>query len=244
MNARARFLTGGVGALVPILLNLVVVDLDTQLQDVTALSVVSYLLRNIALFVVGGIVVTFFNASEESPPKLFQLGIVAPALLTALLNGHNVDVSKLSQDGVHARATPDARAASSSVSWHWPDLISSAYAQTEATATATATKDYKSFKPPVETPTQQITRGFFGTTTKNVWFVIAGSYIKPENAEREARELRAKGFEADVYQPWGGNKFYAVVIGALLPLQDAAALQAKAIKAGLPPDTFLWTFPQ
>jgi hypothetical protein len=240
MNARNRFLTGGLGALVPILLNLVVVDLQTQLQDVTALSVVSYLLRNVALFAVGGIVVTFFNASEQAPAKLFQLGIVAPALLTALLNGHNVDVTKPGLAGVRVGATPQARAASASVSWHWPDLIGSAYAQ----PAAPATPDFKIFQPPVETPAQQITRGLFGSTARNVWFVVAGSYLKPENAEHEAKALRAKGFDADVYRPWGDNKFYAVVIGAQLPLPDATALRTRAVQAGLPADTYLWTFPQ
>jgi SPOR domain len=240
MNTRTRFLIGGVGALVPILLNLVVVDLETQLQSVTMLSVTSYLLRTCALFAVGGIVVTVFNSDEHVPAKLFQLGIVAPALLTALLNGHNVDVTKLNKPNVAARAMSDASTSAAKFGWRWPDLISSAYAQAEEKSA----KQFKEFTLPDETPVQQITRGFFGTTTRNIWFVIAGSYLEPQNAERQAKEFHAKGFDAEVYLPWGDNKFYAVVIGAQMNLKDATALQAKAVKAGLPSDTFLWTFPQ
>ena len=45
-----RFLFAGLGGLAPLLLNLVVIDLQTLLLDLTLLAVLSYLMRVLALF--------------------------------------------------------------------------------------------------------------------------------------------------------------------------------------------------
>lgn len=91
---------------------------------------------------------------------------------------------------------------------------------------------------------QQVYRGLFGATPKNVWFVISGSHPTREAAEKHAAEIRGKGFPAEVYAPYGNNPYYAVVIGSQMTLSEARQLRLKAIRSGLPKDTYLWTFPQ
>ena len=240
-----KFLIGGLGALVPVLLNLLVIDLETLQSEYKPLVAASYGLRVLGLFIVGGIVVTFFNRDEKVPAKVFQLGIAAPALLTALINGNNVTVPRVAQAA--AAAPPAAASAASTVAWRWPDLtdlLPSAHAQPSASAKAPAALVPKEFKLPEETPSQQVARGLWGAGQKNVWFVVAGSYIDKSNAEQHVLQLRCKGYAADLYLPYGGNPYYAVVIGAQLTQRDAAQLRSRAVAAGLPADTYLWTFPR
>lgn len=223
ISGRQRFLFAGLGGIMPVLLNLIVIDLETLLLSVTWLSVLSYLIRVLALFAIGGLV-GWLNRGERDPIKLFQLGIAAPALITAAMNGGRVSLP----EPVSAPNQP--------LSWH---IISQAHAQTPQST-------LKRFSLPQETASQQIYRGFLGMLPKNVWFVIAGSFRTQDAAEQRAQEIRRRypGFSAEVYAPYGGNPYYAVVIGALLTQEEARNLQQKAISAGFPKDTYLWTFPQ
>lgn len=226
-SIRTKFLIGGVGGIAPVLMNLVVIDLETLLIDLTALAVVSYLIRVAALFAIGGLVAVL-NRTETDPLKLFQLGIAAPALITAFINGSNVTLPKKVSD----QPVSDAKTSL------FPTIapISSAYAQPGAQ------NEIKQFSFPKETATQQISRGLLGTLPKNVWFVIVGSHPKLEDAQRQAQQIRDQGFAADVYAPYGGNPYYAVVIGAQMTYADAQRLRSKALNAGLA-KAYLWTFP-
>lgn len=225
MSTRTKLLIGGLGGVAPVLINLVVIDLQTLLLDLTLLAAISYCVRVVALFAIGGIVAVL-NKTENNPFKVFQLGIAAPALITAAINGSHVTIPE--QPSPHAAATG---------SGHRIALISSAFAQPDQ-------QEIKQFTLPKETAIQQITRGLIGSTPSNVWFVIAGSHLKKEDAEAQAAKIRAKGFAADVYAPYGDNPYYAVVIGAQLTRTEAQELRMKAINAGLPQDTYLWTFPR
>jgi hypothetical protein len=225
LSDRSRFLVGGVGGIAPVLINLFVIDLAAILVQVTPLVIISYLIRVAALFSVGGFV-AYLN-QERDPYKIFQLGIAAPALITAIINGNNVTAPK-----------PNITVPRVPAAYHITIFPTSAYAQ------APDQDSVKQFTMPKETPSQQLSRGFFGTTSKNIWFVIAASHVTKEQAEQEAQQIRQKGFSADVYAPYGDNPYFAVVIGAALTLPEAQALRVRAIEAGLRRDTYLWTFPE
>jgi hypothetical protein len=232
LGTRKKCVIGGLGALAPILLSLLVIDLETLLVRITPLTVFSYLIRVTALFGVGGLV-AILNKEENDPWKIFQLGIAGPALFTTVINGSNVTLPK---NSANAEAV-------SSIAIGYTEKLSpfaSAYAQTPGAED----KKIKKFSLPKETPSQQIARGLFGSTPKNLWFVIAGSHLKQEDAARQAEQIRAKGFSADIYESYGGNPYYAVVIGAQLTRSEAEQLRLKAIQEGLPNDTYLWTFPR
>lgn len=222
ISGRDRFLFAGLGGIAPVLLSLIVIDLQTLLFDLTVLAVLSYLIRVLALFALGGLV-GWLHQTERDPVKIFQLGIAAPALLAAAINGNRVTLPQV---------PPEAPVQGSL------QLVLPVYAQPRPEP------EVKQFSLPKETPMQQVYRGLFGKTPNNLWFVIAGSHRTQEAAANQAREFRRKGFEAEVYAPYGGNPYYAVVIGAQLTQAEARQLRLKAITAGLPQDTYLWTFPQ
>jgi hypothetical protein len=224
-----RFVVAGIGGLAPVLLNLFVIDLDTLLLGVTPLAVVSAAIRSLALFGVGGFV-GWLHKKETDRVKLFQFGIAAPALIIAFMNGNQIAVPRV------GTSAPSKVAATFLL-----DVVASANAQSASLGVQNA--GIKQFSYPKESPTQQVLRGAFGVISKRLWFVICGSYPDAAQAQQSAQTVRARGFNADVYAPYGDTKYYAVVIGANLSFEDAQELKTKAIKSGLSTDTYLWTFP-
>src|SRR5262245_53573172 len=86
MSPSRKVLIGGFGALTPIVLNLLIVDLETVWLKVTVFAALGYFIRVVTLFYLGGMF-AWLHKREDNPVKLFELGIVAPALVTGVLNG-------------------------------------------------------------------------------------------------------------------------------------------------------------
>jgi hypothetical protein len=221
MKTSHKIFIGGLGALTPIIMNLLVVDFHL-LKDLTLFTVLGYLVRVIVLFYLGGLV-AYLHKSEESPVKLFELGIVAPALITALLNGGNVDVLKTA-------VTADRTA---SVAW-----------VAEAMAQPSRGGEVKTYQGSSPSAVQQFFRGLTGSVPKEVWFVVTGSYTTLEEARREAQKINeaARGFNAEIYARPGNQSGYDVVIGANLTYEEAQKVRQKAVSAGLPRETTVRTF--
>jgi hypothetical protein len=231
MKTYNKILIGGLGALTPVIMNLLVIDLEVLLLNVTLFAVLGYSIRVIILFYLGGIT-AFLHKDENSPVKIFELGIVAPALITALLNAGQIDIPKMK--------TETASNPISSIR-----LVSAVYAQTNAQTDSTKI-GIKSFSMPEETKIQQFWRGLTGSSRRNVWFVIAGSHLKIEDAQQQVQQIlnKSKDFKPQIYEPYRNTKYYAVIIGEHLTKIEARKVQKKAIEAGLPKDTYLWTFPK
>ncbi|MGB1205883.1 MAG: hypothetical protein ACPG5B_09565 [Chitinophagales bacterium] len=85
IKVRDKILIGGLGALTPIIMNLLVVDLEKLLINLTTIAMIAYTIKVILLFYIGG-VVAYLNRDENKPFKLFQLGIYAPAMIIAFMN--------------------------------------------------------------------------------------------------------------------------------------------------------------
>ncbi|RUM94423.1 MAG: hypothetical protein DSZ28_03295 [Thiothrix sp.] len=120
MTAQRRFLLGGGGALMPVLVSLLAIDLGAFLDsrsDLTTGNIIGFGIRYLILFVVGG-VVAYLHEDEHKSFKLFELGIVAPALITSLITAQGVAADENPLEISHARI---------SIS-----LISSANAQTNS----------------------------------------------------------------------------------------------------------------
>jgi len=83
---------GGLGAITPIIMNLAQVDHQIfQPQNFDVFSLIGYLIKVTVMFFAGGLVVILNK--EHSFVKAFQLGIIAPALLTSYTN--NADLPDL-----------------------------------------------------------------------------------------------------------------------------------------------------
>lgn len=137
-----RFLWGGLGALAPTVISLAILDHSTLADYIFAIDervfeLFGYGFRVVALFVIGGLW-AFFHRTEVEPLKLFQLGVVAPAMITGMINASNVS----RQEHAEGTAWLDFRIA----------LVSSAYAQESVPAPQPA--------PP--TPVEQFINGVFG----------------------------------------------------------------------------------
>lgn len=225
MKTRHKIIIGGLGALTPIIMNLLVVDINVLVINLTLFAFIGYAIRVVILFYLGGLV-AFLHKNENSPVKLFELGIVAPALITALLNANQV---KFTKDVAQIEGTK-----------HASIIIPSAYAQ------PAPKKNLKTFSLKEESPAQQIWRGLISSSPKDVWFVIVGSHLKLEDAHKQVKLINKewKDFKAEVYEPYGENIYYAVVIGSNLTREEAQQLRQKALLAGFSEDTYLWTFPK
>jgi hypothetical protein len=90
----SRFLWGGLGALAPTIISLAILDHSSLAHyisniDEETFKLIGYGFRVLVLFAVGGLW-AYFHRSEVEPLKLFQLGIVAPAMITGMINASNV----------------------------------------------------------------------------------------------------------------------------------------------------------
>ncbi len=91
MSGKNRFLLGGTGALIPILLSIAIADaamIGRYIAD-QPYELIGYVIRTVILFALGG-VWAYVQTSEVQPLKVLQLGVVAPAMLTVLVNAANV----------------------------------------------------------------------------------------------------------------------------------------------------------
>lgn len=95
MKAYKKLLLRGVGGLIPVLAALAIADAEKISQALSLIGetanyeLAGHGLRILALFVIGAIW-AYFHGSENDPKKLIQLGIVAPAMITGMVQASNV----------------------------------------------------------------------------------------------------------------------------------------------------------
>lgn len=102
MTSHKRFLLGGGGALMPVLVSFLAVDIGAALDNqanLTTGNIIGFTLRYIILFIVGGFV-AYLHEDEQKPFKLFELGIAAPALITSLITAQGIAYSTPQNESV------------------------------------------------------------------------------------------------------------------------------------------------
>lgn len=118
MSPRKRFFIGGFGALMPVLVSLLAIDIGAMLDDdsyLTTGNIIGVFIRYIILFMIGGFV-AYLHDDEIKPFKLFEIGIAAPALISSLITAQGI-------------SSPKAPEQVKQTSW---SIISSAYAADDA----------------------------------------------------------------------------------------------------------------
>jgi hypothetical protein len=217
MKTGQRILIGGIGALMPIIVNLLIVDFE-KLADYNFLRTFGYLIKTLVLFGLGGLI-AYFNKDEVNAFKLFQLGLGAPALIVGMLNGVTVKST-----------TPSSGGQPSSF---LSVFVGTAYAQPPVA---------KKFSLPDQSAGEQIWQGITGQSPEKVWFVISGAFPSLKEAQTSVNFIinSGKGFTAEVYAPYKDNHYFSVVIGANLNYDQANELKQKALLKGLTKDTYLW----
>lgn len=92
MTPKKRFLLGGIGAILPVFISLITIDIASSLYTkFTAIFIVGLLLRYFFMFLIGGFV-SYLHDDENKPFKLVELGIAAPALLSSIISANSVKV--------------------------------------------------------------------------------------------------------------------------------------------------------
>jgi hypothetical protein len=222
MTAGRKLILGALGAATPVALNLIVVD-RFALSSPTSLALIGYAVRVIVLVALGVLVVAR-NLDEQSPSRLFLLGLAGPALITALLNGFN-QRTLLRREPVAPVAT-------------------AAFLALPVLYASTPQQRARQFEIPKETGVEQIWRGLTGGRTDRAWFVIALREPTREAAEAASDLINRTvyGFRAEVFEPYQGNGTWCVVIGDGLSHADALRLRERALGAGLS-EAELWTPP-
>lgn len=208
MTTRARFWAGALGAVLPTMIQLLVVDVQRVLGALTPIVGVVYLVRVTVLALIGGAMV-WAQPTVPDAQRAIQIGAAVPAMFVATFNGVQL---------VHGVA-----------GWS----LTPVYAQTRTRACDAAGVVY--FVPPVETTKEQIERGVYGRASARTWFVIAQYHVTIGPARAQVATLRPRWPAAAVYcapdarQP--GVPF-AVVVGAHLVAADARALVEQVVRAG------------
>lgn len=92
MTSKKRFLVGGGGALMPVLISILAIDVGAALgsdSSLTTANIIGIFIRYLILFIIGG-VVAYLHENESNSFKLFELGVAAPALLTSLISAQGI----------------------------------------------------------------------------------------------------------------------------------------------------------
>lgn len=118
MSPKKRFFIGGFGALMPVLVSLLAIDIGAIFDDESTLTtgnIIGVFIRYIILFLIGGFI-AYLHEDEMKPFKLFEIGIAAPALISSLITAQSAT----------ATAAVDT---AEKISW---SIIASAYAADES----------------------------------------------------------------------------------------------------------------
>ena len=241
MESRKRFLYGGLGGLLAVVVWLAVSD-----HQAIALSIkiaitredrlfycLGYLGRLVGLFLSGGIAVAIFNPDETEIRKMVQLGMAGPALLAGFVGVHGLPVDKpkaqVEEQQMLERPKKGACLSFSAV----------AYAQSSPSIPV---KKY----PELETSAlQQFYRGVraAGPPAKR-FYVIVGSEKSRQDAIKRAEGYAQKfrQFNYVVYEPYK-SEYYGVSVGSSSSFHEADELKKKAISAGFPDGAYLKAVP-
>ena len=164
MTTTRRFLWGGIGGLAPILATFLILEADiigrylSELgQGGSAMTVIGYVVRVIGLFIVGGLWASL-HKSERDPKKLFQLGIVAPAMITGMISASNINAESTPPAETVAMARPQAMARAPS-----PDAAVTAEAPGSPRSLLSNREQPQTDRPPQEPePVKSFIRGLLG----------------------------------------------------------------------------------
>lgn len=229
--AKNCLIVGGIGGALPLIINLINVDASTMFKNFEWLVFLGYFVRVTILILLGALLV-WIN-SENDVKRAFQLGIMAPAVVVGYLNATDVQNKQVELDLTkeqlrRTRTTENTENNGQPSSANF--FISSAHADSKSMPKGIHKKP-SSF--------DKIWYGFTGSSA-NDWFVIAGSHRNEQAAKEQVQKIMRLGYDAEVFPRLGGNDYYGVMIGSYITLKEAKTLRKKAIKDGLPKDTYVW----
>lgn len=223
-----RYLTAGAGASLPLLVG-IWADRDTFLrQSMDPATLVAFLLTTAACFA-AGVAAAWLYADEHNRLKLFQLGVAAPAMFTAMTSGASRDSSRES-----LAVTPPAAE------------VSARSALTLASAAPAAPSQRRVFSftdQPQPGLGESLLRGVTRSAPRyGLTFVyVREAFPTASAAFARADEIERAGVSTRVYGRGGPVDGFVVVLGDWLTHADAGQVLAEVQAKGL--GAHLWTRP-
>ncbi|MFV2055619.1 MAG: SPOR domain-containing protein [Thiohalomonadales bacterium] len=245
MDVKERILLGSIGGITPILVTVLVIDLKLVFATYDMFDWAGFLVRSSVLMFLGALI-AYLHQKETERYKIFQLGMAAPALLAAAINGYSKPVSEpVMQKVVTERPV--------SLQMHRAPgfFMSSAFAADaegeliESKVTPIDISIYKNsdfIRTESEIkPVDRFLRGLVGkqVSDTNNWFVIVGSHGDKEAAFKHVERLKKNDYIAKVYAPVENSTFFAVAIATHLSQKEAIKVREQAIKDGFPDDIYI-----
>jgi hypothetical protein len=242
MANKTSIIVGGVGGALPFIIDLLHVDAASMFQGVDTLIIAGYAVRVLLLIILGAFLV-WIN-SEDDLRKALQIGIMAPAIIVGFMNSaelHNAKVElEIAKIELQKKQVIET-------SYQIPrlDNKSPIFSEISSLFISPAFAQGVDQQPKgIHHDPSYFSKFWYGLTgsSSNGWFVIVGSHRTQAEAAKQVSRLKDEGYKAIVYPPYRGNKYYGVMIGSWLSLDEAKKLKSQALADGLPEDTYLWKF--
>lgn len=219
MTWRGKIGLGALGGLLVYIADLYNVGFARIMINLPGFEFLPYAAAAVAAvpFLVVGALWALAHRGETSRLRVFEYGLLVPALFLTWTNGADLGVARNELYQVS-----DPRAATTT--------LTSPYAQP---AWQGAVKTFP--VPDPESAEIKFLRAITGIERKRTWYVVAAGYRRVEPALKLAETMNRefKEFKAVVYHPYGENPFYKVVIGEDMTFDRAIRLRDKAIAAGI-----------
>lgn len=220
LRTHTRMFWCGIGALTPIAINLLTVDVQTVFVAVSTAVLLGYAIRALSLFLIGAFV-ALWHPDEHRPKRLIEFGIAGPALLTSVMNGANSPMFHPTDEVAAVQVAEPAE-------WKPPVI--------QRVSLWQDTSVFSFRVQPAESVGSAFLRGLTGRASSGTWFVYLNqTFASSRDAHLRARDLRSKlSLEARVYEPGGPVPGYTVVLGDWLTEGEAHQMSARLKEMRLP----------
>ena len=230
-----KMILGALGALTPVLLNLYAVDFEKLFmnQQITVPYLIGYIVRILILILYGSLI-AFFHRDENSPVKLFQLGVAFPAIVTILLSGVNSSVRYVPQQETNSTKPvqmPAVKANNAATSAY--KVILAQYQQPVQAIEPVLVNEFDTKR---NSPFIQFIQGFLGTMPQvNTFAVLLGNEIAWNDALNDYQFYNHNypEFDVQLYRSYNNNEKYVLVLGNKLTETAALQIQNAARRSGL-----------
>lgn len=242
MRGVVRFLHGALGGLIPPASGLFIATQTNGAFDEKELLRAACL--SLVLVPICGYY-AYLQTGERNALKLLQISLGVPALLTALAGDMKrvqttkelEDKNRVLVDMMKARSetSQPPQAFFRSPGWLFPTVVHAA---------APPGSRIQTLEKPQQSMSDKVAQAIFGRGNPPDYFVISASY-STESAAQSAAALLAQtysGFNPQVFAFSQSSGPFAVVLGRNLTYEQAVQMRTKALNAGLPASTNIWTY--
>ena len=243
MRIPTPVIVGAIGGFFPAFASFYGVTIESIIKNPQLNEIIIFLVKSLMLAAVGGLLVWLNRETDRL--KAFQIGLTAPALIVSILNGNTVSNLNSEIKDYEKRQIEmiSKEPATTSNTISIPEFKGARF-DFLSPRTAHAAEEKPAMKSLHNEKPDLFSRLLYSITgiSDRGWFVIAGSSKDRDKAKEIADDFKKRGYDAEVKKPFGSSEYYSVMIGSWLTKEEAQKIRDRAIKDGLPKDTYIWKF--